>query len=565
MATALIASTVMKRIAEVLERRQGMYYLSQELHSRSQSFEKKATNILQESFKLDPDKALLLLVRRLEGWDKHTVLSLAYNGEHRNFMTNDCCQRKLKDAWYGEIPTYTSSWRIVLSTIFPLLITCSNMFSSYSKGQNCCVKAFSTIRFIRFYRTPIIRFTMHTISYLLFLLLFSFFMIIELPSQFRAVEYTVWAWAVSLYVEELRQLILSWKKARYSFNPFVIEYFNSYWNIFDQLIFWLLVVGTLIRYLYTDLKMQDMQVHASNIYAIAFVAYMIRLLQYFYIVEAIGPKITIMYNMVKDFFFFLLMFSVFLVAFGVAFQSLVQPIDYDKLLESKPDYEYSFAYFKQIIYIPYFVIFQQFDVLKDQISKCINDTTPYTLDDFKAGNAKCSHLATAFYIVYVLIAALLLVNLLIASFSSSYEQVAKDARKTWLYYRFEVICEYIDKPTLPPPFILINHVFRLITAVFCSGRMKPGRLYRLNIKESEIEKKYGPRLSGELKELEKMVFIKVNSPDYKAPDNPNEDELTSIQVTLNEIMTKLDRQTYSPESTLSPRSSKTVNHNQSSA
>ena len=79
--------------------------------------------------------------------------------------------------------------------------------------------------------------------------------------------------------------------------------------------------------------------------------------------------------------------------------------------------------------------------------------------------SRCSGLATAFYLVYILITSLLLVNLLIATFSSSYNKVEESAEQTWLYHRFEIISEYIEKPTLAPPLTLLNHIWRLFK--FC--------------------------------------------------------------------------------------------------
>ena len=278
---------------------------------------------------------------------------------------------------------------------------------------------------------------------------------------------------------------------------------------------------------------------ASNIYAVAFVCYVMRLLQYFYIMESVGPKIMIIFKMIKDLLFFLLMFALFLFAFGIAFQALVHPDPSGEKIWN-PDGESAFEVLKHIVYIPYFVIFQQYDDLSKQIGEC-NKT--YNLADFEEGRAKCSHLAGVFYIVYVLVTSLLLVNLLIASFSASYEQVAKDARKTWLYYRFEVIEEYINKPTLPPPIIIFNHIFRLILFVM--------NVCRRNCATVEMEKHGGDcddTVVTALKEIEKHAFDIVNDSGYRSPDDPHEDELlTSIKITLKEILKTETQEAFSPQ------------------
>ena len=104
----------------------------------------------------------------------------------------------------------------------------------------------------------------------------------------------------------------------------------------------------------------------ADVYALAFVLYMLRILQNFYVIQAIGPKIEIIYRMLKDLCFFLLLFLLFILAFGIAFQSLVHPPSSDSQLHLSQDFASNV--FRHILYIPYFVIFQQFDDIKDQIS-----------------------------------------------------------------------------------------------------------------------------------------------------------------------------------------------------
>ena len=375
-------------------------------------------------------------------------------------------------------------------------------------------------------------------------------MILELPSKYVNFEYAVWTWAGSLYLEELRNLFYGWRKAKYAIHPWKNEYFNSYWNIYDLCIFWILVAAAILRSVHTFEHIDNVYGHvsdstidpvltddysdltnlSSDIYAVAFICYVMRLLQYFYILESFGPKIMIIFKMIKDLLFFLLMFALFLFAFGIAFHALVHPDPSGKKIWHL-DSDQTFDIFKHLIYIPYFIIFQQYDDLSKQIENC---TKNYTVADYQAGQAKCSHLAAVFYIVYVLVTSLLLVNLLIASFSSSYEQVAKDARKTWLYYRFEVIEEYINKPTLPSPFIVFNHIFRLIVFVINVCRRNSAKVER---KEHGGER--GDNEVTTLKEIEKDAFDRVNDSGYRSPDDPHEDELlTSIKITLKEILKK---------------------------
>ena len=316
------------------------------------------------------------------------------------------------------------------------------------------------LSFFEFYNAPIIKFATYTISYMVYLVLFSIVMLTQLRSDYISIfEYLVWVWAVSMYVEELRALFCGWKRVKFRLNPRQNEYFDSWWNIYDQCLFWLLVVGVIFRYaLHVD-RFEG----TLDIYALAFVFYVLRILQNFYVVRALGPKIEIIYRMLKDLFFFLLIFGLFMLAFGIAFQALVHPYPSAFKPLSQTNETVIIAMFKQILYIPYSAIFQQFDDLKTQVFDCNNLNFSSMNTDLDV--SRCSTLAAIFYFVYILISALLLVNLLIATFSSSFGRIEQNATKTWLFYRFEIISEFIDKPILPPPFSIINHLWRLL--VFC--------------------------------------------------------------------------------------------------
>ena len=398
----------------------------------------------------------LLLIREIDEWDHRSILSLAFAGEHMDFLADDICQLKLNQAWRGEMQPFTPKWKMAVGMLLPFCI----FFCNIMIRRECDWKCTGALSFFDFYNAPIIKFATYTISYMVYLVLFSIVMLTQLqPDNISIFEYLVWVWAVSMYVEELRLFFCGWKKAKFRLNPRRNEYFDSWWNIYDQCLFVLLVIGVIFRYtLHVD-RFEG----TLDVYALAFVFYVLRILQNFYVVRALGPKIEIIYRMLRDLLFFLVIFGLFLMAFGIAFQALVHPFPSAFKPLSQTNETVVFEMLKHIVYVPYFAIFQQFDDLKTQISDC--SYLNFSSMDTDIDVSRCSNLATIFYLVYILITALLLVNLLIATFSSSFGRIEQNATKTWLFYRFEIISEFIEKPILPPPFSIINHVWRLL--VFC--------------------------------------------------------------------------------------------------
>ena len=60
--------------------------------------------------------------------------------------------------------------------------------------------------------------------------------------------------------------------------------------------------------------------------------------------------------------------------------------------------------------------------------------------------------------IYLLIANILLINLLIASFNTIYNEVSAISHQLYNFQRFAIVMEYEEKPILPAPFIIISHL-----------------------------------------------------------------------------------------------------------
>ena len=180
-------------------------------------------------------------------------------------------------------------------------------------------------------------------SYLVFLGLFSFFLMTDLkpvengnnPSTY---EYIVWVWAGSMFIEEIRQVGLyffnkwwtfTWKYGRAyihlqklyhfiffyckvftEFNAFqmltttprsvsykLASYFSSLWNVFDVVVIVFTILSIILRY---SLKSSDFN-WARRVYAITLVLYYLRFLYIFYVNKNIGPKVIMIRRMVRHF------------------------------------------------------------------------------------------------------------------------------------------------------------------------------------------------------------------------------------------------------------------------
>ena len=124
---------------------------------------------------------------------------------------------------------------------------------------------------------------------------------------------------------------------------------------------------------------------------------------------------------------------------------------------------------EQVILNPYWQIYGEL-FLDDfrKKSKCIEVENTTQLHNLKEGQFRCSSnskVVVTISAIYMLIANVLLLNLLIALFASTYEKINQISDAVWKFQRAELIMEYRDKPPFPFPFIIISHInffYRLV-------------------------------------------------------------------------------------------------------
>ena len=152
---------------------------------------------------------------------------------------------------------------------------------------------------------------------------------------------------------------------------------------------------------------------------------------------------------------FIILALIFVISFGVITHSSMYP-----------NSKINFDLFKSMIYKAYFPIFGEMSILddfvKEKSDQCSSDN-----NDLNNNNNECpqkSGVVFSFYILifYMIIANVLLINLLIAMFSSTYNKIEENADQLWKYKRYVLVTEYKNSPILPPPLSVFAYIFNII-------------------------------------------------------------------------------------------------------
>ncbi|XP_037136394.1 transient receptor potential cation channel subfamily M member 2 [Syngnathus acus] len=470
-------------------------------------FEMHAIGVFTKCYSASEERAKRLLVRVSPFWGKTTCLRLALEANCKSFVALSGVQALLTEIWCGELSVDNPVWRVTICMIFfPLIYT---GFLTYrpdeliQKQNKKCedIKTVASVtgsvrqtkakspdlttvkslncwsRLTCLYSSPQVKFYWNIVSYFAFLFLFAIVLMMDFQTTPSPAEILLYVWLFSVVSEEVRQFI--YDPDGFGFHKKARMYFRELWNILDVLSIILFIIGLVFR-LTTKLF------YAGKIVlCIDFVVFCLRLMAIFSISRTLGPKIIIVRRMMMDMFFFMFLLSIWVVAYGVAKQGIL--IHNDNRLQ---------WILRGAVYEPYLIIFGSVPTNVDYSEFNLDSCTMNGSDPLKP---KCpvlnenqtpafpEWLTIIMLCVYLLFANILLLNLLIAIFNFTFQEVQDNTDRIWKFQRYELIKEYHSRPAAPPPFIILSHLSIFIrNVVLCRPPLK-SRKFRTELPHIEEE------------------------------------------------------------------------------
>ncbi|XP_029385890.1 transient receptor potential cation channel subfamily M member 2 [Echeneis naucrates] len=482
MAAALAASKILKKMAEEGSDADE----AADMQELANHYEKHAIGVFSKCYNSDEERAKKLLVRASPSWGRTTCLRLALEADDKNFVAQSGVQALLTQIWCGEISVDNPVWRVMICMIFfPLIytgflvfrcdeiiqreterneeiktvesVTGSILRTNIQDNDSCSrLKPLSNwSRLVCLYGSPQVKFYWSIVSYFAFLFLFAVVLMIDFQTMPSVWEMLLYIWLFSLVCEEIRQLFHD--PDGFGFRKKARMYINDLWNILDVLSILLFLIGLALR------LTSGLFYVGKIILCIDFVVFCLRLMAIFTISRTLGPKIIIVRRMMMDMFFFMFLLSIWVVAYGVAKQGI--------LIHNEDRLDWII---RGAVYEPYLIIFGNFPTNIDNTEFDIDSCSMNGTDPLKP---KCpvlnrnqtpafpEWLTIIMLCVYLLFANILLLNLLIAIFNFTFQEVQDNTDRIWKFQRYELIKEYHSRPAAPPPFIILSHLYIFIRSV----------------------------------------------------------------------------------------------------
>ncbi|XP_060615673.2 transient receptor potential cation channel subfamily M member 6 [Anolis sagrei] len=468
---------------------------SEELKKYSNEFGQLALDVLDNAFKQNEQMAMKLLTYELKNWSNSTCLKLAVSVGLRPFVSHTCTQMLLSDMWMGRLKMRKNSWfKVILSILLPPTIlmlefktkaemshvpqsqdfhqftwyhgdpSTSTVKEDFSQNNYDLEKGTEkqderqtsstnneqgtlpwTRKVYEFYSAPIVKFWFHTMAYLAFLMLFTYIVLVEMKPTPIVPEWLVIIYIFTTSIEKVREIFISEPG---KFSQKVKVWIYEYWNFTDSVAIILFMIGFGLRW--ADLPLQTV---GRLIYCLDIIFWYTRLLDFFAVNQHAGPYLTMVGKMTANMFYIVIMMAIVLLSFGVSRKAILSP-------HEQP----SWTLARDIVFQPYWMMFGE--VYAAEIDSC--ESNP----DCPPG----SFLTPFLQAVYLFVQYIIMVNLLIAFFNNVYFDMKSISDKLWKYNRYRYIMMYHEKPWLPPPFIILNHIGILINCLCHHHHRLPSEL-----------------------------------------------------------------------------------------
>uniref|UniRef100_A0A1I8IF01 LSDAT_euk domain-containing protein n=1 Tax=Macrostomum lignano TaxID=282301 RepID=A0A1I8IF01_9PLAT len=535
---ALAASKVYNEMARALSSHEDGR--KRMLQAYKDEFEELAVHVVEECQMVDPSKAELLIEKKVEAFGDFNCLELAASANCKKFVSCNSSQNSITSRWLNGLMHGTSNLRIFLCVVLPFLLPFEFLVRvepsvRLDEGGRCAQLAHK----VRIYYTaPVTKFFANAIWYVIFIFLYSWFILFEMKAaSISWLEWVIIAWICVMVVEEIREMFSS--KADTVQEKLRDWWGFSAWNRLDLFTMLLALIGIFLR---IPEATDAITTGVRTCYILAGVLFYLRVFRLYYANSYLGPKLVMIQKMVKELLFYMSILIVALLTYGVAAQALLYPTR-----------DFTTSIFVDIVYYPYWQIYGEIYLEVAEATPPEGCEDGSTVDS--SGKLCPTHhsLVLLLLAVYLMVVNVLLINLLIAIFScrlavfrlavfsagsflgwqlsagscrlavvdwqlsagscrlaivgwqfsgwqfNIFKEIQNNSVEIWKFNMYFLVHEYHTRPVLAVPFVIVEDVFRFIRFLACrlpccrkgkeGGQLLASFRHELMVFESEMARR----------------------------------------------------------------------------
>nr|XP_034319165.1 transient receptor potential cation channel subfamily M member-like 2 isoform X2 [Crassostrea gigas] len=409
--------------------------LSNDLEKHSKLFEQRCLRMMDSMYEEDTKQAIKLMDDEANVWGiNSSPLTFAYENVMYDVVAHTCSQKFMNKQWYNKLAP----------DLVPFLK------SAIHKRK-------------KFLSAPL---TKYVVNYMLFfsmLVMYSAFVLTSVDTEYyvqdiaKIYEYYVYFWGVGDLIEELIScfgcLEAHGRSHRSNYSR-IKRYLYDFWNLVDLLSYALLVSALFVRHFYID----ENFVIARRMFALSLLVMYLRFLEVFLIHRTLGPTLIMIKEMLKDLLSFLILAVFVVLGVGIYYHANLWP-DHQTIWNG----DWTDWRIWKIIYYPYWQLYGELNLETLEGTGPKNCTLVKSEWEADSSVERCPDqdwTVLAVAAIYLLFSNLLLVNLVIAMFSYTFERVQENSEKLWRFQRYTVINDYDWR--IPSPLNIAFLPYRLL-------------------------------------------------------------------------------------------------------
>ncbi|XP_062596063.1 transient receptor potential cation channel subfamily M member-like 2 [Saccostrea cucullata] len=437
--TGLVCSAILQKLS-VKAGNVKEQILSNDLAEHSKLFEQRCLAIMDRMYEENTKQAIELMDDETSIWGIHSSpLTFAYENFMYDVVAHTCSQKNMNKQWYNNLAP----------DLKPFLKS-----------------AFRRPR--KFFTAPLTKYVYNYIMFFTMLVMYSAFVLTSISTKYyvqdkaRVFEYYVYFWGAGDFIEELISCfgcLESRGRSHRGYYSRMKRYLYDFWNVVDLLSYALLITALFVRHFHPS----ETFTIARRMFSLSLLVMYLRFLEVFLIHRRMGPTLIMIKEMLKDLFSFLFLAMFVVFGVGIYYHANLWP-DHQTIWDG----DWTNWRIWTIIYYPYWQLygesFNEF-LQGEDLSDCTNITSVWEVDPSIDRCPQEDWTVLAVSAFYMLFSNLLLVNLVIAMFSYTFERVQNNAEKLWRFERYTVINDYDWR--IPSP---INLIFLPYRFCCCPGR-----------------------------------------------------------------------------------------------
>lgn len=472
--TGLLSSAILQKLSDDADDVKE-HSLSIDLREHSRLFEQRCLTLMDKMSDENRENAIELMETIVDVWGiSSSPLTFAYENKICNVVAHPCSQKSVRKQWYNDLAP----------DLCPFL-------KSFCKNKR------------KFITAPVTRYLLNYLLFLTMLIMYSAFVLTSVSTKYyeqnqgRIYEYYVYFWGAGDLIEEVVccfGILESKKRSHRGYGTRLKRYFCNLWNWWDIISYVLLILALFVRHFYID----ETFTIARRLFALSLLVMYPKFLGVFLMFRKIGLTIIMMGEMLKDLINFLVVAFFVVVGVGIYYHANLWPDDQSMWSGDWTDWR-----IWTILYYPYWQLYAEInmDILEGKDPEnCTFERYVWETDPSHNRCTEADWTVQGIAAIYLLFSNLLLVNLVIAKFSYTFENVLENSEKIWHFEKYRALADYEWR--IPSPINIFLLPCRLIFHFRKENRCCQSEEEKKKEKEKEKEKLL-------LRDFQKIIALKI--------------------------------------------------------